>query len=329
MTLQRRSLVRRTAAAPTGGSLYFASEKEHIQFIRSGCTMLDCALGGGWAAGKVSNIVGDKSTGKTQLAMEAMGSLFKWYPKDGECFYDEAEAAFDDPYARAMSIPIDRVEQLARQDKYTRSIEAWAVRIEKIIEQRLKANKKGVALHITDSLDSFSDEAELAREFTDEAYGGKKAARLAEFFRKMVDGLREANLHLMVISQIRDVIGAQAFGKKTKRSGGHALDFYCSQVVWLTHVARLHRTVKGLKRVTGIEVKAQIEKNKIAMPFREAQYELTFAYGIEDEKASRAFLESLKVRHADLHGEQLRAAVMREWFEIEKSFLPERAPKYG
>lgn len=305
--------------------MYFTSEKSHIDFIRSGCTMLDCALGGGWAGGRVSNVVGDKSTGKTQLAMEAMGALFKHYDEGGECWYDEGEAAFDNQYARALKIPIDRVVQLAQEEKYTRTIEGWAIRIEKLVELRLKQNKKTMGLHITDSLDSLSDEAELQREFTDEAYGGKKAAKLAEFFRKMIDGLREANVHVMVISQIRDVMNAQSFGKKTKRSGGHALDFYASQVVWLTHISRLTRTVKTIKRVTGIEVKAFVEKNKVSMPFREAQYELTFGYGIEDEKASRDFLKTVGVRHDDLQGEQLRAAVMREWFAIEKSFLPERS----
>lgn len=286
--------------------------------------MLDCALGGGWAAGRISNVPGDKSTGKTQLAMEAMAGLFHWHGDAGaECHYDEPEASFDDPYARALHIPIDRVEQLARKEKYVRSIEEWGVRLEKIIESRLKRKVTAPGLHITDSLDSLSDDAELARELTDESYGGKKAAKLSEFFRKNIDGLRECNLHVMVISQIRDVMDAKSFGRKTKRSGGHALDFYCAQVAWLTHIKRLTKEVRKQKRAYGIEVKAVVEKNKIALPFREAQYQLLFGYGIDDEACSRDFLKEVGVKHDDLRGEQLRALTMREWFEIEKGFLRE------
>lgn len=306
--------------------MYFTSQKQHISFIRSGCTMLDCALGGGWAVTRISNIAGDKSTGKTQLAMEAMAGLFHYFA-DAACWYDEPESSFDSPYARALQIPIDRVVQVAREKDYKRSIEEWGVRIEKLIELRLKKGTKGPGLHITDSLDSLSDDAELNRELTDEAYGGKKAAKLSEFFRKNIDGIREANMHLMIISQIRDVMNAASFGKKTKRSGGHALDFYAAQCLWLTHTMRLTRTVRGYKMASGIRVKGAVEKNKVGLPLRVAEWDLVFAYGIDDEKASRDFLDELKVPHDKLSGDELRAVAMREWFDIERALLPSK-PKY-
>src|ERR1019366_3976564 len=90
------------------GGNYFSSPKTGIEFISSGCHNLDLALGGGWAEGRVSNIVGDKSTGKSLLAIEACANFAIKYPK-GTIRYREAEAAFDRPYAEALGMPVDHV----------------------------------------------------------------------------------------------------------------------------------------------------------------------------------------------------------------------------
>src|SRR5260221_11413579 len=88
---------------------YFTNPKPAYSFVKSGCTLLDCALGGGWALGRVVNIVGDKSTAKTALAVEALTNFVRDYP-DGKAAYRDAEAAFDQGYSEAMGLPLEKVD---------------------------------------------------------------------------------------------------------------------------------------------------------------------------------------------------------------------------
>lgn len=319
--MARRALIRpRSPPAPDGvvggGGLYFSSPKEKVQFIHSGCALLDCVLGGGWPLGRVANIVGDKSTGKTLLAIEAIANFYRQYP-DGSVRYNEAEAAFDTDYAQALGVPFDRVDMTEE-----------CTTVEELFDdvQTFLSNKPdGPGLYIMDSLDSLSDKAERERGIEEASYGGAKAKKLSEFFRRVTQDLKRSDVALIIISQVRDNIGAM-FGEKHTRSGGKALDFYASQVVWLAHMGILKRTVAKVERPVGVKIKAKCKKNKVGLPFRECEFEITFGYGIEDEKASRAWLASIgkTALGADLEGEALRGRIIDHWFEIEKSFLPVR-----
>src|ERR1700679_1727393 len=88
---------------------YFVGEKPSIKFVPSGCAVLDCVLGGGWALGRIGNVVGDRSTAKTALATEALINFLLKYPK-GAAAYREIEAAFDRNYAEAMGLPIEKID---------------------------------------------------------------------------------------------------------------------------------------------------------------------------------------------------------------------------
>jgi recombination protein RecA len=306
-------------AEEQGGGLYFAGPKENIQFIRTGCTLLDCVLGGGWALGRTSNVVGDKSTGKTLLAMEAIANIFQQYP-DARVRYNEAESAFDADYARALGIPFDRVE--FKED--CKTVEELYDDVDNWIKNELK--KRQPALYILDSVDALSDAGEMERDFGEATYGGGKAKQFSQFFRRKIQELKETNCHLMFISQTRDNIGAM-FGEKHTRSGGKALDFYASQILWLAHLGILKRTVQKVERPVGVKIKARCKKNKVGLPFRDCEFEITFGYGIEDAKASHAWLKELAdvTKH---DGDALREYVLKKWSGIETSFLPTRR-KYG
>src|ERR1700722_8902510 len=97
---------RLTAKKPENS--YFTSEKENIQFVSTGCAVLDCALGGGLALGRTANVVGDKSTAKTGTATEVMINFERMFPKS-HIAYRETEAAWDDLYAKAMGLPIAKI----------------------------------------------------------------------------------------------------------------------------------------------------------------------------------------------------------------------------
>jgi recombination protein RecA len=137
------------------------------------------------------------------------------------------------------------------------------------------------------------------------------------------------------------------FGEKHRRAGGKALDFYATHILWLAHVGRLNKTVGGVKRAYGVRVKAQVRKNKVGFPFREAEFDFLFGYGIDDVGASLDWLKEIKrlkeidvaesgfkkykaelesMSMADFKDEtkRINKVVRRIWNEIEVDFIPTR-----
>lgn len=299
------------ATPETGGGLYFSSPKKNYKFVPSGCAVLDCVLGGGWALGHVANIVGDKSTGKTLLAMEAIANLFLQY-EDSWCHYVQAEgAAFDVDYANALGIPMDRV--ILKDEIDT---------VEQLFDDLNALRYKEPGLYIVDSLDALSDEAEMGRGIREGTYGAAKPKLLGQLFRRTVRKLGKQATGVIIVSQVRDNIGV-SFGEKHTRSGGKALDFYASQILWLAKIKTLDRTIQQIKRPTGVTIRANCKKNKIGLPFRKCDFNIRFGYGIEDMAASADFLTSIG-KSAPKTPEALREAVIKEWYNVERKFLPEK-----
>src|SRR5216684_6492252 len=275
-------------------SNYFSSPKSTLEFIPSGCTMLDCILGGGWALGRTSNIVGNYSTGKTLLAIEATANFKRKFPK-GEIFYREPEEAFDELYAEALGAPIDEIN--FGKDLDFDTVEDFFEDLEKQCDFLIK--KKVPGLYILDSLDSLSDREELKRDIDKGTYGANKAKIMSQAFRRSNRKIKYANMHLMIISQVRDNIGV-TFGSRDTRSGGRALDFYGSQVVKLSRIKTLTKQKKGVERPVGIRIRAKCTKNKVALPQREVEFEISFGYGTDELAASIEWL--LEVNRLDILG---------------------------
>lgn len=325
---------------------YFATvKKPGLEYIPSGSTLQDCVLGGGWPLGRMSNIVGDKSTGKTLLAIEACTNFNLLYP-DGQIIYLEAEAAFDTDYANALGMPVDCID-FCGDSLPDFTIEAWYEHLSDVITKITKTEQP--CLYIVDSLDALSDRAEKERAIDKGTYGAAKPKLIGELFRRLVKEIERTRMHLMIISQLRDKIGVM-FGDKTTRTGGRAMDFYASQILWLAQIKKLEKTVRKQKRTYGTVVKAKCKKNKVGLPFRECEFPILFGYGIDDITSMITWLETLgdkdeilaiikkpSYRSVDEVAEniknlskteklrvlnELQTLVIDEWEQIETNFLP-------
>lgn len=360
-TTKRKVIKKRLPPAPTdiggaSGNLvrrkvfkknenYFATtDHGNLNFISTGCRVLDRVFGGGYVLGRMANIVGDKSTGKTLLAIEACSNFLREYPK-GRIRYAEVEAAFDKKYAEALGMPVASV---TFENNIT-TIEDFFESIEKVCKDSSKAKP---ILYILDSLDALSDRGEKDRKIDEGSYNLTKQKKLSELFRRKVQELESSNVALLILSQIRDKIGV-TFGETKMRTGGKAMDFYASQVVWLSEVQKLKKTIDKVDRIIGIEVRAYCKKNKIGLPFRGCDFPLLFGYGIDDltsnvewliANGKEARLKELglskagyKIRIGTLRNnggaeiiafrDQINKVVDEEWAAIETSFLP-KSKKY-
>lgn len=338
-------------ATEQGGGIYFAAPKKHRQFIKTGSKMLDLALGGGWAENRIINVIGDSSTGKTLLCIEAMSQFAIKYPKGkGHIKYREAEEAFDEPYAGALGLPLDRVDF---GDQPLETIEDVFEELQDIIDAAFTEIDDGrkplPILYVVDSLDALSDRGEMKRDIDEGSYGAEKAKKLSQLFRRLVRRLDEANVTVMIVSQVRDRIGV-TYGSKTTRSGGKALTFYCSQIVTLAQLGRLKKTVKGIERVIGLDIKASIIKNKVTDAHRDAEFDILFRHGIDDLPSCLYFLRDAghltefiakpKVKGAmgkyldnldrlpdaeyRKQRDRIYKAVEKNWYVVEQSFNPKR-----
>jgi recombination protein RecA len=317
-------------------------------YYHSGSTMINLAgsgrgKDGGWGKGRIGNIVGDGSSGKTILALETCAIAKR---KDTKTIirYDNAEEVMDFDVKKMFSL-----SDSIFLPKPSTTVEEFGGNFIGAI----KDAKGKPLIYVLDSLDSTGSEAER-KSFLDAAEKGvvqdgsyhlERQRYMNQFFREYIVNNMKENVLLLIISQIRSKIGVK-FGKKTYRTGGKALDFYTHQVVWIREKEKLDRTIKGHKRVYGIRVHAKFERNKVAKPFREAEFTVLYDYGIDDigsmidwmygpratelvwdeEEFTRATLIA-KIEDEGLEGE-LAQRVERRWWEVEESFKPDRKEKY-
>lgn len=345
---------------------YFLRPSSNLTFIPSGCTLLDCALGGGWVVGRMSNIIGDTSTSKTGLAVEAAANFRMLFPK-APIYYRESEGAFDIGYARMMGFPKDAHFWADDYDEPLESVEDVFEDIKKILDNH---DGKQPILYVVDSWDGLSDRAELERELGKATYGQDKAKQASRGFRQMIKRVEDSRMCLLIVSQVRDAIGI-TFGETKRRSGGKALDFYASHCLWLARIEIENEKHQGVDRATGIVVRARCKKNKTGMPFRECDFTYRLGYGIDDaattvnwladigrldllgikhekqargktseerkeqkgakQRAVTTFLKSLDKLPEDEYREYVKglSQLGKElWYEIDQDFVPTRR-KYG
>lgn len=312
-----------------------------VETFGSGSTVLDCALGGGWPLNRMFNVVGDKSTGKTLIMIEAASQFLMKFGGKARVVYAECEAAFDKAYAAALGMPLSHVRFITDEEPIF-TVEQLEVSLTNVMESAALPT-----LYMVDSYDALSDDKEASMDPGDHAtYGTGKAKQGSAMFRRINQKLSRSNMTFGIVSQVRDNIGV-TFGRQHKRNGGKCLDFYATHVVWLAKMKNLQCTRQKIKRVHGVQIKAKVDKNKIGMPHREAEFPIRFGYGIENviscvdwlvthgkhkkvfdsEKDAAKFLNKLDTLDDKAYSEweeDLTGAVTEGWREVESLFLPPR-----
>jgi recombination protein RecA len=323
-------------------------DADGVEFFSSGCTLLDAALGGGWAVGRVSNILGESASGKSLLGIEAAANFMLSYP-NGHIVHIDTEAAFDPDYAETLGLnteTIDLYEDFA-------TVEQVASMFDSMLAEREDEEKHEPCLIILDSMDALTTNAEVARSMEDGTFGVEKAKLLSQLFRRYIRRLNACGITLMIMSQVRANLNAGPFGKQTITSGGKALKFYVSQQVELQHLKQIKKTVSGNERVVGVMSKASIVKNRMGPAHRKVEFPIMFGYGVHDEAASLQFLvksgrgsdvgikdtlaaattflkqvDGSEAKERATHITKIREAAIKAYRDIEDSFAPARA-KYG